>query len=757
MAQMNDNNDVKWLYAKMKAKGYDIGSENDFKASLANREDREWYYQKSKNMGLDVGTMDDFESIFAPKSTQQPATKTVAQNGDYQAPKQRFDTLSTIQSARDTIFNPKAAVQPGGKVAQQAVKDEQTQDDVATKPFDVNQANAFVENMRLQNEAAQRQHQNVNGYLQQTAGQFGKNATRLGFKGQSNLGLPLAPKSQDGAFIDALGREYESETEARLAQTGAQHAREALTEANMQHNDPKNYLLEQKARIEKELNARSSQLERATDRIPSFATGVAGNAMTQAAARLTDKLQDTKYKALTMQLDKVNQALDTLDEAEHAKASDQWIADSGNWIERAGKGVLSFGSATGRSFKRQASKLSNWDFGFSDLAGGLAIFDAVDKADKGGVEALSPEQRKMLDLYAYNNHIQGENKEHLGWGNTAGTVTAQALPFMLEMALNPASGVGKFAQRKAMQWAVKKYGKEKLKQLAKRYLLAKAGTRIAGDWLGAATMSATTGQARVAADAVQRRIGEVETDIDNFGRVTYGGHKNGVDWGEAFGKAFLSNTIENQTEMAGDYFGIIGKAFSKGGQKALDKIGLGFVNDFMRNVSSTKVAKAVTDFENATHWNGTTGEYLEEVLGNVENALMVGDSTFDTDKDTGVFNVDKNIETFLSVAVMGGFFSAVKTASYTAPKKRALNEMADIGRQIDGMLGNNNAALEQWGTWRNTFINGTDEEKKQTLREVMDNQQLPMGFRMAFLEYTKAAQKYHALRKPSRSELRKAR
>ena len=742
---MNDNNDVKWLYAKMKAKGYDIGSENDFKASLANREDREWYYQKSKNMGLDVGTMDDFESIFAPKSTQQPATKTAAQNGDYQAPKQRFDTLSSIQSARDTIFNPKAAVQPGGKVAQQAVKDEQTQDDAATKPFDVNQANAFVENMRLQNEAAQRQHQNVNGYLQQTAGQFGKNATRLGFKGQSNLGLPLAPKNQDGAFIDALGREYESETEARLAQTGAQHAREALTEANMQHNDPKNYLLEQKARIEKELNARSSQLEGATEMAPSFATGAAGNAMTQAAARLTDKLQDTKYKALTMQLDKVNQALDTLDEAEHAKASDQWIADSGNWIERAGKGVLSFGAATGRSFKRQASKLSNWDFGFSDLAGGLAIFDAVDKADKGGVEALSPEQRKMLDLYAYNNHIQGENKEHLGWGNTAGTVTAQALPFMLEMALNPASGVGKFAQRKAMQWAVKKYGKEKLKQIAKRYLLAKAGTRIAGDWLGAATMSATTGQARVAADAVQRRIGEVETDIDNFGRVTYGGHKNGVDWGEAFGKAFLSNTIENQTEMAGDYFGIIGKAFSKGGQKALDKIGLGFVNDFMRNVSSTKVAKAVTDFENATHWNGTTGEYLEEVLGNVENALMVGDSTFDTDKDTGVFNVDKNIETFLSVAVMGGFFSAVKTASYTAPKKRALNEMADIGRQIDGMLGNNNAALEQWGTWRNTFINGTDEEKKQTLREVMDNQQLPMGFRMAFLEYTKAAQKYHGI------------
>ena len=735
-----DNTKLKQLYDTLKQGGYKKDY-NNFRTKFLGNENYP-YRQKVFNLLSENG--EDYGSTYGEFMQRMQVAKPTAASAAPKQP-QQIDTLSTIQSARDTIFNPKAAVQPGGKVAQQAGKTSQTQDDAATKPFDVNQANAFVENMRLQNEVAQRQHQNVNDYLQHTAGQFGKNATQLGFKGQSNLGLPLAAKNQDGAFIDALGREYESETEARLAQTGAQHAREALTEANMQHNDPKNYLLEQKARIEKELNARSSQLEGATDRVPSFATGVAGNAMTQAAARLTDKLQDTKYKALTMQLEKVNQALDTLDEAEHAKASDQWIANSSNWAERAGKGVLSFGAATGRSFKRQASKLSNWDFGFSDLAGGLAIYDAVDKADKGGVEALSPEQRKMLDLYAYNNHIQGENKEHLGWGNTAGTGMAQALPFMLEMALNPASGVGKFAQRKAMQWAVKKYGKEKLKQLAKRYLLAKAGTRIAGDWLGAATMSATTGQARVAADAVQRRIGEVQSDIDNFGRITYGGHKNGVDWGEAFGKAFLSNTIENQTEMAGDYFGIIGKAFSKGGQKALDKIGLGFVNDFMRNVSSTKVAKAVTDFENATHWNGTTGEYLEEVLGNVENALMVGDSTFDAKEDTGVFNVDKNIETFLSVAVMGGFFSAVKTASYTAPKKRALNEMADIGRQIDGMLGNNNAALEQWGTWRNTFINGTDEEKKQTLREVMDNQQLPMGFRVAFLEYTKAAQKYHGI------------
>lgn len=54
MAQVNDNDDIKWLYGKLKAKGYNIGSEAEFKSSLANGEDRKWYYEKAKGMGLDM-------------------------------------------------------------------------------------------------------------------------------------------------------------------------------------------------------------------------------------------------------------------------------------------------------------------------------------------------------------------------------------------------------------------------------------------------------------------------------------------------------------------------------------------------------------------------------------------------------------------------------------------------------------------------------------------------------------------------------
>lgn len=70
MAQSNDNEDIKWLYGKLKAKGYDIGSEDDFTSSLANSDDRKWYYDKAKKIGLDMGSMEDFYSLYAPKAAK---------------------------------------------------------------------------------------------------------------------------------------------------------------------------------------------------------------------------------------------------------------------------------------------------------------------------------------------------------------------------------------------------------------------------------------------------------------------------------------------------------------------------------------------------------------------------------------------------------------------------------------------------------------------------------------------------------------
>ena len=157
-----DNTKLKQLYDTLKQGGYKKDY-NNFRTKFLGNENYP-YRQKVYNLISQNG--EDYGSSYGEFMQRMQVAKPTAAASAAPKQPQQIDTLSTIQSARDTIFNPKAAVQSGGKVAQQAVKDEQTQDDAATKPFDVNQANAFVENMRLQNEAAQRQHQNVNDYLQ---------------------------------------------------------------------------------------------------------------------------------------------------------------------------------------------------------------------------------------------------------------------------------------------------------------------------------------------------------------------------------------------------------------------------------------------------------------------------------------------------------------------------------------------------------------------------------------------------------------
>lgn len=59
--------DIKWLYGKLKSKGYDIGNESEFTGSLSNKEDRQWYYEKAKRMGLAIESQEEFDSLFAPQ------------------------------------------------------------------------------------------------------------------------------------------------------------------------------------------------------------------------------------------------------------------------------------------------------------------------------------------------------------------------------------------------------------------------------------------------------------------------------------------------------------------------------------------------------------------------------------------------------------------------------------------------------------------------------------------------------------------
>ena len=417
--------------------------------------------------------------------------------------------------------------------------------------------------------------------------------------------------------------------------------------------------------------------------------------------------------------------------------------------------MLAFGAGAWRGLAHAVGKVSTWDMGMTDMATNDALYTAAVDADRKGIDNISREDRDLLDITAYTNAIQSENEQYLGRGYKAGQVTGESLPFMIEMMLNPASKLGTTATNKLMREAVKRYGKDAVKKATKKYLAAKIGTRLMGDAVGSMAMAGTTGQGHVTADMLNRLTGDVQFKVDDSGKIVYGGREGAEDSVlKAYMKAFGAQTIENHSEMVGEYFApFLGKAASLT-RKGMDKIGLGKVNKLIDDIGATNAAKMLGDFEKQTKWNGTFGEYAEEVVGNIENAILVGDNTLDTAKGTGVFNADQNIDTFLGVSLMGGFFAGAKTLSYRGPKRQALNEMSDAGKVIDNAIGDNVPIMEKWGGWRNTFLVGTDEEKKAALREVMDNTDLPIKFRMGVLNFVKAAQKYEGIVRAQESKVK---
>ena len=104
---MFDEQDRQYFYNEFKNNGYEVGSYDDFKKDLNNKEDRDWYYNEAKNMGYDVGTQADFD-----KMVLEPAPSTSGGG-------KQVDTSATTQSV-----GKKASTETKPQVAQPTKKQE---------------------------------------------------------------------------------------------------------------------------------------------------------------------------------------------------------------------------------------------------------------------------------------------------------------------------------------------------------------------------------------------------------------------------------------------------------------------------------------------------------------------------------------------------------------------------------------------------------------------------------------------------------
>ena len=318
-----------------------------------------------------------------------------------------------------------------------------------------------------------------------------------------------------------------------------------------------------------------------------------------------------------------------------------------------------------------------WTAGLLEMTDQVELLQAVEKAENG--ERLTDAESALLDASALNYLINASYADQLSRGYKAGKVTAESLPFMLEMASNPASGIGRGLGGRIAR-AVLKRGTSRF--------LGKAASwagRAVGDVAGAAAMAATTGAARVGSDAVSRYIGSPDYDIDDDGNITFAGTYGGEDtWLSAFGKAFASTTIENHSEMAGEYFAPVGRV----AKRATGWIpGFKQARRFIDETGKGQIGTALKEFKRMTRWDGTMGEFAEEIIGGMENALIVGDQTLDAAEGTGVFNKDNLIDTFLGVALMGGFFGGAQITGYRNPKKRIRDKLDAAGRNGEHVFG----------------------------------------------------------------------
>nr|DAO69053.1 MAG TPA: Type I restriction enzyme [Caudoviricetes sp.] len=448
-------------------------------------------------------------------------------------------------------------------------------------------------------------------------------------------------------------------------------------------------------------------------------------------------MSDAQQRSLQGANSELQSEISKLEAAKKAMSNAEEIIAEADKSVQEGK-FPGFFKGVARGFGDKLFDVNTWDMGVSDTKNSIELLKALRKYDEG--KPLSESEQMLLDAKSVELATNAYFGSYIGRGYKAGAVTAQSLPFMLEMAVNPASTLGESTQSMLARYALSRFAKKGATRAAQKFATKAAGAagRALGDIAGSAVMAGTSGAVRVAGDAIDRHVGDIKTDMDGQGQTVFAGH-DPESLGKSIAKAFTSTAIENHSEMLGEYFAPALGIVSKLGRKGMEKFGLKNVVDFVDDVSATDAAKLIADFQKRTKWHGTIGEYAEEVAGNIENAILVGDNTLDASDDTGVFNLDQNIDTFLGVALMGGVFSTARTIGWRTPKYRARMEMEEARNKARTKYGS-----EAWQEIEDRMAEAGDSGMSAVLSTVIAGENSPEKAK-ALLDYAKSIKKYEGM------------
>lgn len=438
------------------------------------------------------------------------------------------------------------------------------------------------------------------------------------------------------------------------------------------------------------------------------------------------------------------------------------------WLES------SFAGGAARGFAQKLFDARTWDMGIGDAGEAASIKAAVNKADLG--EKLTPAEDKLLQSMVTKMAVEAYFNSQVGHGYTAGSVSAYSIPFMLEMAANPVSTSGNAIGAKLMRYAVRKFGLN-VAGKALRNKAVKAAVKygvggLTSAAVSSAALTATSGTAHVAADAVSRNTGDLKFDYKadpETGelRAKYSGHEEGDDALTATGKAFFMRFMENFSEYSGEALAPIAAGVAKGvgagakaagkaiasrmgkaGAKILDagRWGTKAARELIDNISASEFGRTITALEKKAHYNGKVLEFAEEKISDLASVL-IGDKDLSTDKGKGFFNLDDNIDTFLGVSLTGGVISAAQTAGYFAGGGARGMARYQIG-QSEGAVWSTLTTDEQRKAWddvRRQILLQDGKEQVDAVKSALTNPNFNAEQRRAILDYTKSVQTYKGM------------
>lgn len=374
------------------------------------------------------------------------------------------------------------------------------------------------------------------------------------------------------------------------------------------------------------------------------------------------------------------------------------------------KGNTNFFAGFARGFKD--APLDGWAMGLQDLKNYSAAKKVMDKVDKG--EELTPSEDALMQALVTNAATQMYYSGDLGRGYKAGGVTAESLPFMLDMI----AGMGAVqALTKPVSKAIVKYAADKAAQMGLGRAttgLAKGAARTVAGLGDVAAHTATFGNARVAADYQRRGLGDVQVKPNADGTVSYDGRENVQTGAEALGKSIISTAAETGSELLGEYFapmlGYIGRVT---GANKVGKIIPASVGKAFKDVVNSQGFREMQEIARRAKISDPLGEYAEEVANNLVSTA-IGDMTPEQ-----LVDLDQNIDTFLGVAPMSALFGAAGTGGYLRDKYKNYRNMRNFETQMQDAMG------EDWSGVREALQDADIETARNMVKDVLSSPMSP--------------------------------